>query len=199
MPVNSVETKNASAGDFEKAVKTLEYCLTSAIESLIIFIPAIKIAKPINISPNFCFLSFFESMLTAMPINANIGAKVIGFKSTIQKLLPVFELSVNIHAVSVVPTCEPIIMPKVSSKARIPEFTSPTSITVIAEEDWMATVIPAPTENPKKSLPVTIFSVRSSPPPAICSRPPDITLIPKRKNVSPPKSIATMESISAAI
>ena len=50
----------------------------------------------------------------------------------------------NSHAVRVVPTFEPIIIPKVSQNSTIPEFTRPISITVIAEEDCIAMVIPAP-------------------------------------------------------
>ena len=59
-----------------------------------------------------------------------------------------------------------------------PEFTRPTSMTVIADEDWMAMVMPAPKRRLLKGLEVIFFRVRSRRPPAIFSRLLDMTFMP---------------------
>ena len=101
----------------------------------------------------------------------------------------------NSHAVSVVPTFEPIIIPKVSQKLTIPEFTRPMSITVIAEEDCIAMVIPAPRKKLKNWFCVTFLRVFSSAPPATFSSPSDSVDIPYRKNARPPSSSAAINKI----
>ena len=84
------------------------------------------------ISRRFCFL---EPMIKMMPTSATTGEKFSGLR----RLMNTFSLSIpvrdKIHAVSVVPILEPIITPMVCPNSITPEFTRPTSITVIAEED----------------------------------------------------------------
>ena len=101
-------------------------------------------AKPISIRPTFFLRSFFETILSSRPTKASIGEKVIGLSIVRKKFSPLMPARLKSHAVSVVPTFEPIIIPNVSQKLTIPEFTRPTSITVIAEDDCMAMVMPAP-------------------------------------------------------
>ena len=50
----------------------------------------------------------------------------------------------KIQEVIVVPMLAPIIMPTVCLNCMIPELTRPTTITVVAEDDCMTAVIPAP-------------------------------------------------------
>ena len=59
-----------------------------------------------------------------------------------------------------------------------PELTSPTSMTVTAEEDWMATVMPVPSSRLLNGLEVMRFKMRSSLPPAIFSRLFDMVVMP---------------------
>ena len=77
----------------------------------------------------------------------------------------------------------------------MPEFTKPTSITVTADELWMAIVIPAPSNNPFIGLEVSCSKSFSILPPAILSNPDDITIIPYKKNANPP-IIVNIENIS---
>ena len=77
----------------------------------------------------------------------------------------------------------------------MPEFTRPTSITVSAEEDWMAMVMPMPSSRLLILLEVIFFRMISSLPPASFSRPEDMTFIPYRKNARPPSRVIT-EKIS---
>ena len=160
--------------------------------------PAIKMAKPMRMIPRFRFFSFLDSIRRTMPMNARIGAKVVGLSSVSAMLSPLMPPSVRNQDVRVVPTLEPMIIPKVSANDRIPELTRPTSITVIADEDWMAMVIPAPRKKLRTSLRVTFFRVRSSAPPAICSSPPDMAFMPYRKKARPPSSSAVIIKISVA-
>ena len=85
--------------------------------------------------------------------------------------------------------------PMVWPSSMTPEFTRPTSITVMADEDWMAMVMPAPSKRLLTGLEVMRLSSRSSLPPAIFSRLLDMVFIPYRKKASPPQSVKT-EKIS---
>ena len=162
---------------------------------LIKSIPVISIAKPMSIIPIFFFLSDLETMRITIPTKASIGAKVMGFKRVKKKLSPFIPVRLKRQAVRVVPTFEPIIIPKVSQKFTIPEFTSPTSITVIAEEDCIAMVTPAPKKKLKNWFLVTFLRVCSSAPPVRFSRPPERVVIPYRKKARPPKSSASISKI----
>ena len=52
----------------------------------------------------------------------------------------------------------------------IPEFTNPTTITVVAEEDWIIAVTPAPSSTAFTGLDVSFSRVFSNLPPDILAR-----------------------------
>ena len=60
----------------------------------------------------------------------------------------------KIHAVTVVPMFEPMMTPMVCPSSMMPELTRPTSMTVIAEEDWIAMVMPMPSKRALKRFEV---------------------------------------------
>ena len=60
----------------------------------------------------------------------------------------------------------------------MPELTKPTTITVVAEEDWITAVIPAPTATPIKRLVVSRSKIRFILLPAAASRPEPIICMP---------------------
>ena len=97
-------------------------------------IPNINTAKPSRIIPVSALLLLFFLISKTIPINARIGVKDVGFN----KLIKTLELSIpdklSIQDVIVVPTFAPIIMPIACFRLIIPEFTNPTTITVVAEE-----------------------------------------------------------------
>ena len=76
--------------------------------------------------------------------------------------------------------------PTVCPSCIIPEFTNPTNITVTADEDCIATVIPAPSISPFIGLEVMVLRVVSNLPPASFSKPDDISVIPYRNMARPP-------------
>ena len=106
-----------------------------AMASFISSMPNIKIAKPQRMEP----VSFFFSLLAAIsritPMRAKIGEKFSGFSMEISRLSPSMPAMLRIQAVRVVPMLEPIIRPTVWLSSMMPELTSPTSITVMADED----------------------------------------------------------------
>ena len=140
--------------------------------------PYISTAKPTMMEPALRRRSLLETMMRRMPTKATTGEKDSGFRSlshTVSLSMPARD---KIQAVSVVPMLEPMITPMVCPSSIMPEFTRPTSITVIAEEDWMAMVMPAPNRRLLKGLEVILFSNRSSLPPAIFSRLLDMVFMP---------------------
>ena len=68
-------------------------------------------------------------------MRAKIGEKFSGFSKEISRLSPSIPAMLRIQAVRVVPMLEPIIRPTVWLSSMMPELTSPTSITVMADED----------------------------------------------------------------
>lgn len=57
-------------------------------------------------------------------------------------------LRLRIHAVTVVPMFAPIITPTACPSCISPEFTKPTTITVVAADDWMTAVTATPSSSP---------------------------------------------------
>ena len=153
--------------------------------SLMVSIPNIRMAKPSRISPMSFFLSL-PDMYMMIPISARIGEKAEGFNILIRK----FELSIPVRLksqdVTVVPMFAPIMIPIAWESFMIPEFTKPTTITVVADEDWITAVTPAPSSTALNGFDVRLSKIRSNFPPDIFSRPPPITLIPYRNIARPP-------------
>ena len=70
----------------------------------------------------------------------------------------------KIQEVMVVPILAPMMMPTAWFSFMMPEFTNPTTITVVAEEDWISAVISTPVRTPVTRLvviAVKIFRKRS--------------------------------------
>ena len=104
------------------------------------------------------------------PMRATTGAKFSGLRSWRKRALLSMPERARIQAVRVVPTLEPMMTPRVCPSSMIPELTRPTSMTVTAEDDCMAMVMPAPRRRPLIGLPVIFLRSCSSLPPASFSR-----------------------------
>ena len=102
---------------------------------LIILIPTISTAKPTKIEPRFFFESFLQNIRRIMPIKANTAENDEGLSSFIIILSPSIPERLKIQDVIVVPTFAPIMMPIACLSFIIPEFTKPTTITVVADDD----------------------------------------------------------------
>ena len=123
--------------------------------------PMNRIPKPARMTPASFFLSFFANSSRKAPIPMSTGAKNSGFKTSPHSLMD------TSHAVMVVPMFAPIITPTAWLNVRIPAFTKPTTMTVVAELLWMMAVITAPRRTPKSLLSVICPSIRFMRPPAI--------------------------------
>ena len=161
-------------------------------------IPNISTAKPKNISPISFFLLFFPVIYKIIPIRARTGEKEEGLKSFTIKLSPWIPVRLKTHEVTVVPTLAPIIIPMAWYSFIIPELTKPTTMTVVAEEDWITAVTPAPKRTALTGLEVRRSKIISNLPPDSFSKPAPITLIPYKNSASPPIKVS-MPKISIFI
>ena len=180
MPVNSAPTRTPRSG-LRKAVSRLANSGISArgLTALLMnFMPYISTAKPTKIEPMSLRLGFLDIMMRTEPTMAKIREKFSGFRSFSHTLSVSSPTSESSQAVSVVPMLEPIMTPGVCAMFIRPELTRPTSMTVTAEDDWTATVMPAPRARLFSGLEVMRLRACSSLPPAIRSRPEDMTCIP---------------------
>ena len=142
---------------------------------LIPSIPVIRMANPIRSPPILCFFSFLENIRKTIPINASNGENVVGLKRLTRRLSLSSPDRLRIQDVAVVPMFAPIIIYTACLSFIMPEFTNPTTITVVAEEDWIAAVTPAPSRTAIIGLAVNFSRILSSLPPESFSR-----LSPKR-------------------
>ncbi len=89
-------------------------------------------------------------------------------------------------AVTVVPICEPRIRPIACTSVSSPALTKPTTITVLAPEDWITPVTTAPVATATKRLAENILKMERIRSPATRCRPSLISFIPKIKMARPP-------------
>ena len=145
----------------------------------IMVMPCMRIEKPKSIEPTSLCFCFLAAMMRIMPMRAKTSEKQEGFRSLNTILSPEsMPARDKIHAVSVVPISEPNITPTVCGSSMIPEFTKPTSITVMADEDWMAIVMMAPMVRPLNWLSVALLRSFSKRPPAVFFNESDKSFIP---------------------
>ncbi len=75
----------------------------------------------------------------------------------------------------------------------MPELTKPTTITEVAEEDWMMAVTPVPRSTPFMGLLESLYSTSSSLLPATFFSPSPIRVMPKRKRATPLSSAMRLD------
>ena len=137
-----------------------------AMASPITSIPVIRARKPSAMTPMPFFLSLLENIKRAAPTTPTKGARVEGLNSCTMKLLPSKPERDKIQAVTVVPMLEPMITPTACFSVIMPELTKPTTMTVVAEEDWMTAVTAMPRRKPLKTLELILARMVCSLPPA---------------------------------
>ena len=86
----------------------------------------------------------------------------------------------------------PMITPMALLRDKSPALTKPTTITVVALEDWMTAVTSRPTSTAVNLLRVRASSRRFILLPAACSRPSPIVLIPNKNSPRPPSNEKTV-------
>ena len=109
--------------------------LSPSMEPLMVSIPNINMAKPKSIEPIHFFLSVLHTIIIITPIAAKTGVNDDGLNNFIINVSPLIPLRLSSYAVTVVPIFAPSMMLMVCPSFIMPEFTKPTSITVVADED----------------------------------------------------------------
>ena len=150
--------------------------------------PVKRTPKPRSIWPTSRSRSPLASIKSRMPAMAMAGARVEGEMSRSKKP-PSPPLRRRIWPVMVVPMLAPIMTPMAWRSFITRALTRPTTMTVAAEEDWMAAVTTAPSSTPLMTLPVSRSRIRSSRPSEAFSRLPPNTDMPYRNRASPPNRL----------
>ena len=150
--------------------------------------PNIKTAKPNKACPIAFLLSVFAVKIRMIPIVARIGVKELGFNICMKKLSPEIPLKLNIQPVTVVPILAPIITGTACVNFITPELTKATTITVVADDDWITAVTNIPISNPRILVEHNLPRIFSNFPPEIVVKLSLKTDIPKRNRQRPPIS-----------
>ena len=146
------------------------------IAALIIPMPRKRIPRPAIIPPaNWTFFCLTKR-IRATPANAINGA-----------MAPMSRAMS--WPVTVVPILAPMMIQTACLSVMSWELTKPTTMTVVADEDWMIAVIPAPTNTPKNRLAVSRSRICFMRLPAAASRLVLIICMPYKNNASPPNRL----------
>ena len=81
------------------------------------------------------FFSFLENKIKKIPMRASTELKDTGLRSFTKTESPLIPVRLRSHAVAVVPILAPMMTPTACVSFMIPEFTNPTTITVVADDD----------------------------------------------------------------
>ena len=149
---------------------------------------SVPIMEPISFR-----LSFLEKLIRQTPTIARTGEKEEGLSSRMKKLPPSISERLNSHAVMVVPTLAPMITFAACSSLIMPELTKPTTMTVVADEDWIRAVTPVPISTAENGLLVSFSRMLSNRPPEALDRPSPIICIPYKNRASPPIMVSRLK------
>ena len=156
---------------------------SGATALLIISIPIIMTEKPTTIVPMDFFLSLLANIRKTTPPIARKGVKEEGLRSC-SRNDPPKEFRLSSHAVAVVPRFAPIMTPTDWLTLMMPEFTRPTTMTVVTD-DCTKTASPVPNSHPQMRFPVTFSMSPLSLPPASCVSVSLITFMPNMNSARP--------------
>lgn len=146
-------------------------------------------ARPMTNSPMKRSLSLLVNMKMSATAPRNMGR----LKALLLSPKPKREI---IHAVTVVPMLAPMMTAMAPARERRPALTKETTMTVVAEEDWMTVVTAVPVRMPRRGLPVTFPMMERMRLPAIFWRPSLISFMPKRNTASAPAKLMMIIRIS---
>ena len=196
--VNAAPTRMPSSG-WEKAViisRKPGSLFSGATAPLMSCMPNISTAKPSRMSPTWWWSWRLENMRSNIPVTAITAARVEVEKSVAQ-LEPETLDRAMIQPVMLVPIRAPWITGTACFSFIMPEFTKPTTITEVAEEDWIMAVTPVPSRAPRSGVPVSRKSTSSILLPATRFSPSPIRLMPKRNRATPPSKARMFERSTA--
>ena len=146
--------------------------------ALIVSMPNISTAKPSITVATLFGLSFLENIRIPTATIARIGEKEVGLHICTKNEELSIPVMPRIHAVIVVPILAPMMMPTACCSFMMPELTKPTTMTVVADEDWITAVTPAPTSTALNGLFVSFSRMLSNFPPLTFASPSPSIVIP---------------------
>ena len=168
---------------------------SGSTDEVIVSMPVNSRPKPIMIWPMLRFFGAFRNTYKIAPMNATIGAKLLGLHSSSSRLPPEMSDKRISWPVTVVPMFAPMMTPMACDSCMMPEFTRPMTMTVVPADDWMMPVMTAPSAT---ALTVDDVRRRRMPsifPPAIFSRPEPMMLMPYRNSAMPPARPMTLNML----
>ncbi len=186
--VSSMPASTPSRG-LENAVTVSRKTASSfsgATAPLMALMPNISTANPIRISPRCTTACRFPAIRRMMPATAITPVSVAVDKRSIQP--PLRADSATIHPVILVPRIAPITIPIAWRTFIIPELTKPTTITEVAEEDWITAVTPVPSRMPLRGVLLKRYSTSSSLLPATFFKFSPMNAMPNKNSATPPRS-----------
>ena len=74
----------------------------------------------------------------------------------------------------------------------MPELTKPTTMTDVAEDDWITAVTPVPSRTPLSGVLVSLYTMISSLLPATFFSPSPMSVMPNRNRATPPSNEITL-------
>ena len=146
------------------------------------------------------FVWLLENMRSTMPTTEIMPVSVAVENRSIQPPPPPRSERQMIQPVIDVPRMAPMTMEMAWRTRIMPEFTKPTTMTDVADDDWMTAVTPVPSKNPFNGLPVSWNRMTSSLLPATFFSPSPISAIPNRNSAIPLSSeirFATLNAMSS--
>ena len=153
--------------------------------------PVKSTPNPTRIWPMLRLPGALKKTKRIAPINAKIGARVVGLSSCKKTFSPPRSERRMIWPVTVVPILAPMMTPIACGSCMMPEFTRPMTITVVAAEDWIKPVSTAPEITAITVVEVSFLRMPSILPPASFSRPEPMILMPYKNSAMPPASEIT--------
>ena len=146
-------------------------------------------ARPMTDWPMDFMRSLCEKMKNRLTVASSIGRLKPPALSPRPK-------RVMIHAVTVVPMLAPMMTATAPASDSRPALTKLTTITVVADELWMAAVTAVPVRMPLSGLPVKRLSTALILLPAIFCNPSLISFMANRNTASAPAKLMTISNIS---
>ena len=168
-------------------------CSRKAMLSPMMSMPVIRAIKPKQMVPMLFFFSLAVNIYRMMPTAPMTGDSVDGLKIRIRKLSPSRPLKDRIQAVTVVPMLEPMMTPTAWFNVIMPELTKPTTMTVVAELDWITAVTARPSRKPLNTLELILARMVCSLPPAVRSRDLPMISMPNRNSARPPSRVIMLK------
>ena len=159
-----------------------------------VFMPAIRMAKPIMILPTPRLRSL-PSMYIQMPMKPRMGLQALGLSIWVTKLSPSRPDRDRSQPVTVVPMLAPMMTPMAWCSCIRPELTKPTAMTVVAPLDWITAVTTRPSSRPLMGEEVILLRMPCSLLPAVCSRALPIMSMPYRNMAMPPIRLNTLKML----